>query len=438
MKVQEILILAIEKKYGSKISSYNKVKIFSKHLESDYKILISISTLRRFFKTVPNSSAPSENTLNNLSKYLGYSDYKKFLEHSYSYDQMRNQQTLQNIKTNQKVTNKNKQLILNDLTTDVLIIFIESLVQWAIFKKNFLFQRELLEIVKEVVEKKNIPYLRENLALLIWNILILEEKESFEGLIKNHKDSKIFQQFIIFSYIDYDQLNYRYGFVLERLKYSEVSSKDHLFICLILALRDHLNNKPIDELKWNKKINELPEILKGRYLSYQLLVCSKNNSNKAIFQKRWNEILRMGASSNSQNLYFIEILHTLLIMQRVDLIEIILNQFYEELFDISDGFTYLNRSIYLLAQSFVFNSHGNKKMAKSSISLIDESVIEKREFHLWFKLFYYISAYHSEIDKNTQPTLLKEYQLISHKLGFLTFNKSFCKDFFLKTKSIDD
>jgi len=71
-------IQEVEKKYGGKIATSSDCKYLSLEINDTINELISDSTLRRFFGFLQTSSKPSTVTLNILSKYIGFEDWKDF------------------------------------------------------------------------------------------------------------------------------------------------------------------------------------------------------------------------------------------------------------------------------------------------------------------------------------------------------------------------
>lgn len=426
MNTQEVLIFAIEKKCGKKISNYNDVSDFKEVLEKEYQIYLSISTLRRFFKTVNANSGVSKKTLNLLCQFLGYSSTKKFMESTFSEKKMSLQQTLYEIKHKQCISNDTKLILLNDFSDDALLISIESIFQKSIQARNISFQKELLELVSFILSQQRTKHLRENIALILWQVLVSETQENFDIFISNHIQRSDFVNNIVLSYIDYDQLNKRYGDVLIKLNNEKINKSDKLFIGLMLGLRNYLNGHTPQAISLDLEPQKLPEILKGRLFAYLILRNYENENDAKVEKILWEDLIRKAYESKQKNLFFIEVVHTFLIIKRIDLIQIILDEFYEDLFDISDGFTYLNRSIYLLAQSFVFIKNNEFKKAEGSLSLVSPLVKKERDFHLWFKLFYRISLFH--INKSLED--LNQFERISEKLNFICFDQNYCLNYF--------
>lgn len=72
------LIKEVEKRYGGKIATSNDCKYLSQDISDAINELISESTLRRFFGFLKTTSKPSVVTLNILSKFVGFEDWKDF------------------------------------------------------------------------------------------------------------------------------------------------------------------------------------------------------------------------------------------------------------------------------------------------------------------------------------------------------------------------
>lgn len=428
MSPYQLFILAIEKQYGSKIESYNQVKNFAKHLEENHKINLSLSTLRRFFKTVPSKSLHSQNTLNRLSNYLNLSNYEQFLEKSYSYDSMRVQRIAASIKLANSISKNDISFISKELSSDIITLLVENIFQHALMNNKNKLQRQVFDLIENIVEVNHYPFLKENLALNLWQSLILANKKVFNDFIQQHASSPKFQNYVIFNYIDYDHLNTRYGRVLELIQHKSLEPHNKLFIKLMLSFRDYLNKKEIHTI--NNSHKNLPAILNGRLLIHNFLYDQQVDLETK--NTTWRKLINKGKKIKNKNLFFIEVIHVLLVVKRVDLIDKVISTFYEELFEISDGFTYLNRSIYLLGESFVAIKKGKVKSAHSSMSLIHPSLIKNDSFNLWFKVFFLLVNYHATDDKLLKKNYLTDYTKVAKKLKFALFDTQFCTEYFNK------
>ena len=71
------LRLEIQKQFGSTINKQSDLKLLLLSIESNTKHSIGFNTIRRFFGFL-NYTNPNINTLNILSKYVGYSNYSSF------------------------------------------------------------------------------------------------------------------------------------------------------------------------------------------------------------------------------------------------------------------------------------------------------------------------------------------------------------------------
>ena len=77
---------AIEAKLGWGQSEHWSTKDFqqlSDHIKAETGILLSISTLKRFFGTVKSDTNPSASTLDTLCEFMGYQNWRVFTENQY-------------------------------------------------------------------------------------------------------------------------------------------------------------------------------------------------------------------------------------------------------------------------------------------------------------------------------------------------------------------
>lgn len=76
----ECLRKDIEKEIGRSVSTYSDFDFLSLRLNEKISDAPSVSTLKRLWAYVPNSSTRSRSTLNALSRFLGYSDWTNYID----------------------------------------------------------------------------------------------------------------------------------------------------------------------------------------------------------------------------------------------------------------------------------------------------------------------------------------------------------------------
>ncbi len=76
----ECLRKDIEKEIGRSVSTYSDFDFLSLRLNEKISDAPSVSTLKRLWAYVSNSSTRSRSTLNALSRFLGYSDWTNYID----------------------------------------------------------------------------------------------------------------------------------------------------------------------------------------------------------------------------------------------------------------------------------------------------------------------------------------------------------------------
>ena len=74
----QALIVAVEKKFGEPIRTTAAFERLSSALEADLKEGLGASTLKRIWGYVPDGTTPRLSTLDILSRYAGYGNFKAF------------------------------------------------------------------------------------------------------------------------------------------------------------------------------------------------------------------------------------------------------------------------------------------------------------------------------------------------------------------------
>ena len=77
----ECLKKDVETKVGRSINTYSDFNYLFLELKKEIADAPSVSTLKRLWAYVSDNSSRSKNTLNSLSRYLGYPDWTSYLEH---------------------------------------------------------------------------------------------------------------------------------------------------------------------------------------------------------------------------------------------------------------------------------------------------------------------------------------------------------------------
>ena len=422
MKVAD-LKKKIESKFGRPIRSLSDLKDLKEDMLLFANHTVGFNTLRRFYGFLPNTT-PSRNTLNFLSKYVGFENYSSFVNGYkldkvwYDWDQL------------------NNILLKNSL--------VEKDINWLIKKrKKEHYYMYLTYLISSYIDRKKTKYL--NTIFSHFQLFELDRKEfakisttiskklkSFSekdlNWVSNFIKYKSFRDLMLYSYVDVDTLNAYYGYLLKK-SLPIIQQKDEvLFTHLMLAFDDFLQNKTID---LNVDSFEVPKnchpILLGRYHSMKL-VLEPENSNA-----NFSQFLSLSKNIDSKIELFQEYIPILILLKEVEKIEHIFNVFYNDLIDY-EHWDHVHIERYnLIALALVHIKNNKLKLVLDLFKYFNA----KSDFHInnnYQKILYNITLYHYYLnsigDGKEAKKAVKIYLELAHNTGFSYFTEDYLKNYF--------
>ena len=406
----------VEAKFGKKVSTARDIKVLLKQLNTFSDNEISYNTLRRFFGFLPSTN-PSVSTLNILSNFLGYSDYHSFNR-------------------------------LQDFADWETWIALERMKQKDILKKTdieFLNQKFissntqyfLLEIIQHYFRARNVGALKRVFSIDWLNIdrliqikigvsigltlrkLYNEESEFVEKLASISN----FRNVVVYNFIDYAHFNFGYLNLLHRCKKIEKSKKHQLFLVLIIWYANFLNGEIIhaEDLVFNQEdFSETHPIVQGRLFAFKFTASSEKEQFKVF-----DEMVKYCKFINKCEFFF-EIIPTLILLKRIDLIEQIFELYREDIFEINKENHLTHQGLFQIGLALVSIQKGNIKQAKKEL----ESVRYDLTFDSYLdytRIFYLLAEFHLLEDRGEVE---KKYLKLARKLKWKAFNKSFLVNYF--------
>ena len=413
----------IQLKFGKPIRLQRDIKELKEDIFSVTGVIVGFNTLRRFFGLLKHVE-PHRKTLNVLSNYVGFSNYNKFLKKDKKDLLWKNWNYLNKFlkKDNYVESDFNwlEELKLKEyyyllITRIISEFFVVRSYQNldVLFKcKNLFFENKRQVTAKITTSLNNeISHLNN------------DELKKIYFLLKN----QVFRDLALYSWVEMDNAKSYYGtFLRKSIKYIE-KDDELLFTHLYLLLLDFLDKKPV---VFASKLT-IPEnchpILLGRYWSMQLICFPKKRVD--IVKK----ILSIAKNVNSKNEFFQEFIPVLMLLKDVDSIELIMNNFYEELMDYTHWDHVSIERYNLMALAFVYIKRENFL----SIDQLFEFFKIDEEFHHnnnYQKLFYSIALYHYRKTTSQEKVLIDEaekmYDDYAKQLGFKHFEKDFLISYF--------
>jgi hypothetical protein len=413
----------VASKFGRPICSLSDLKDLKDEILLFTNQSVGFNTLRRFYGFLPTTK-PRRNTLNLLSKYVGFENYSSFTN-GYKLDKVWfDWDQINNIIFNNSLVEKDINWLIKKRKSEHYYMYLTYLISSYIDTKktkylNVIFnQPKLFEVdrkefakISTSISKKLKSFSNENLK---WISKFLKY-ESFRNLM-------------LYSYVDVDTLNAYYGYVLKK-SLSLITKKDEiLFTKLMLGFYNFVRYKPI-----SYKINslEIPEnchpILLGRYHSMKLILEPKNSNIN------FNQFLALSKNIDSKIELFQEYIPILIILKKVEKIEQIFNNFYNELIDY-EHWDHIHIERYnLIALSLVYLKNDEHQLVSELFKYFNA----ESDFHVnddYQKILYSIALYHYQhqiFGEGKETSKVKaEYLKLVQKTGFTFFKESLLINYF--------
>lgn len=405
----------VERKFGSAIKDAATLKLLLIHINKSSDLDLSYNTLRRFFGFLAPTK-PNINTLNGLSQYVGFRNFYSF-SNQHNFPNWEPWLYVLRLKQQEKISEEDIQFFNSQVNNQNFVFYFIDVATHFINQKNEAVCLKLFEIKFDTLVKSE--QLRVSLAL---GILLRHSYGKDTSFISALLQSPPFRRMVVYNFIDYSNFNFGYMELIHQSIQLEKEGDHLLFLHLLSSYHGFLNGHPKKALRLSAYFNlkEAHPIVQGRYYAY-LLYSSPESKRKAIFKQ-----LITQSKFYDKNQIFFEIIPTLILLRRTDLIALIYDRYYEEIFDI-DGFNQLTHLwIYQIGQVFLSIKEGHHERAageleKVNIDLALDSYID------YIKLFSLIARYYLEEDK---AGIKQQYTNLASKLGFTVFSLDLLECYF--------
>ena len=427
MNEEIILILKtqIAKKFGSPIIKQKDIKVLKENINEVVNVNIGFNTLRRFYGRLPSTS-PNINTLNILSKYVGFSSFIAFNKHNQKDVMFDNWHRVNAIEIAGEVSELDIIWLTNNTSLDDYFILLSSIIKEFIITRNGkgLYKIYSSEALFEI------PRYKRNKIANIAGSWFREYKIEELAILKPLLSLVNFRTNFLYLHVDYQRLNGYYGWMLQHSIPELVNDDEKLFTKLILNLTLFLNSESGCENLYNEKVPEnCHPILYGRYWGYQLLYFKG-----AEFDTVLAAFMQVVGNQKTKVEFFHEVFWILIIIKRIDIIEQIINVHYEELYE--KKYWDHNNKIngHLIGQSFMHLKAKEQELANNCLSFIDFESHNVGSNGEYMKLFYNIAKYHYlKLSNGTaeEINLVKDDYISSVKsTQFRFFTVSFMENYF--------
>lgn len=423
--MKAILKIEIQRKLGISIERRGDCQLLSDAVLTELDEYINYNTIRRFFGVDKSSAVePSKNTLNTLSRFLGYASYNQFSNQVIQFGANQYQDNWYFLLSTQSTSEVINYLIRRRMKdvffADLLIRTIrELLLMGRIADVDLVFRSKQLKL--DQFSYSECIYVGNSIGILLRDLVL--EDEDYSLLLKN----KPFIRYVLSIFVDYSSLNKSYGIFVTRAKQEEknLSENDALFFECLYALRHYLlfGNIKTKIINNFSKLARHP-ILIGRLASIEILQCDEEKRKFDIL----NDLRVKFESEKVRRIdYFYEVNIVALIMSDFNLIT--------ALNEIQDGPH--------IRQHYQINHH-QLSMILRFLSAISKSNRKKQIYFqqeikrkLWvtsyydiFDIFYHIGLYHSSLTVEKKNRIMQKYLSISEKMGYPIFNEHYVISYF--------
>lgn len=424
----------VEKKIGFKINSTPDVKALLSILQFETRDSISLSTLRRFWGLIPIRN-PNNGTLDVLARFLEYSSFVDFVKKKNEYDKWHADAKAQQLKFKEKLNSEDFEFLSTVIEKSESNTIFILLFEHAFYNEKWDFCVALFDEnnMSNFRNKLPINHFQTNIAYLIFIFLYGIPKTSFKNSINKLVTNNNFRHNVIYIYIDIMGLNKRYGIILENIENHLINEEEQLFLNLIKGLKFYLNNSkqlPIINNYSKNELESLPEVLIGRYYGYQML-CAEKDKNKEYEEIIWNDFLSFIKKQTHIRQYLHEFLHALLLSRKLDKLNYLLENYFEDIIDKLNMHSYLDLFIYNLIDVMVCYKNNDLKRAQLIFKNLDMSISKYGASYMdYYLIFYAITGYHLATKDSEKQSFKEEYLKHVTLAKFKVFDERYLETYF--------
>ncbi len=376
----ETLSLQVQHTFDAPIKTKKNIHdLIDAITKQNQKDVISLNTLRRFFKLIPSNHTPTIETLNILSRYCGYSSWDEF-----TYVANQNSENLLGHSMIQMLRQKWSKEYAAQMIRDYARS--EKLYYWlaAAFPnlqekdKIFLINHSLDNIISPQYENSALGYAQYFWIQTVGCYLLQLEEHSFLKVIPKIKHRKIIAEICV----SYNTSEKNYDHLLQQTKDLFTNQQDHVFLKSVILFRSFLSSK-----KWNKQhqhyIAELhltPANIDikpfSRMRALQILANHPSQSTFTTIQSDLHFFKRNKFYRESIVFYIIEITRALCYSKRNDDAVVLLEE-YNSLYQGNIGFwASIHRNTLQLYASWAFAMNNQMERAIDYYQKFNPSLIE--------------------------------------------------------------
>jgi hypothetical protein len=281
----------VEKVFGQKIQKRKQCELLAEDLFAKTGVFISYNTFRRLFEIIEYRE-PRISTLDALSKYIGFSSYRDFMNRFHTADEWPKWENLFMGVDEQDVTKLVEMFKYRFYQKD------DFSYSFSVLLRELIYRRDLKSLQVILAQDEwsfaNLPY---ELALKIGVVVgrqfrFVDDLEFEQELLK----IPLFRDLVLKMFVDYSGLNKKYGrWITYVNQLPDIDEESFIFTNGVMIWKDLLNCLEItsEHLARVPQLSEdLHPILYGRIASLNLMV-TKQSKEKEIILANWSKIIEL-------------------------------------------------------------------------------------------------------------------------------------------------
>ena len=415
----------IEQKLGISIQRRGDCQLLSDAVLTELGESINYNTIRRFFG-VDKSSVfePSKNTLNILSKFLGYASYNQFSKQVIQFGANQYQDNWYFVLNSQSTSEVINYLIYRRMKDVFFVdVFIRTIRELLLMRRfadvDLIFRSKQLKLNKFSYSES--IYVGNAIGILLRDVTL--EDEDYSLLLKN----KLFIRHVLSIFVDYSSLNKGYGVFVTRAEQGKefLSKNDALFFECLSALRHYLlfgKCKTKISINFSKLVAH--PILIGRMAAIEMLQCEEDEKKADVL----NDLRVIFEAEKVRRIdYFYEVNIVALIMSDFNLIAA-LNKI-QDAPHIRQHYQISHHQLSVILRFLNAISTSDRKK-QTYIQQEIKKELWVTSYYDIFDLFYHIGLYHSSLNAAKKNAIMLRYMSISEKMVYPIFNKKYLISYF--------
>lgn len=415
----------IEQKLGISIQRRGDCQLLSDAVLTELGESINYNTIRRFFG-VDKSSVfePSKNTLNILSKFLGYASYNQFSKQVIQFGANQYKDNWYFVLNSQSTSEVINYLIYRRMKDVFFVdVFIRTIRELLLMRRfadvDLIFRSKQLKLNKFSYSES--IYVGNAIGILLRDVTL--EDEDYSLLLKN----KLFIRHVLSIFVDYSSLNKGYGVFVTLAEQGKefLSKNDALFFECLSALRHYLlfgKCKTKISINFSKLVAH--PILIGRLAAIKILQCEEDEKKADVL----NDLRAIFEAEKVRRIdYFYEVNIVALIMSDFNLIAA-LNKI-QDAPHIRQHYQISHHQLSMILRFLNAISTSDRKK-QTYIQQEIKKELWVTSYYDIFDLFYHIGLYHSSLNAAKKNAIMLRYMSISEKMVYPIFNKKYLISYF--------